>query len=105
MSNIKRVSINLPPQLRQFVSDKDTVQIECAGGRPTLRHALCALPLEIQRRIFQTDLEAPDICTESVRRTLLVFVGDQDHRFLDGELDREIEDDSEISIVPANAGG
>ncbi len=41
---------------------------------------------------------------KGVRRFVNVYVGDEDIRFLDG-LDTAIEDGTEISIVPAIAGG
>jgi molybdopterin synthase sulfur carrier subunit len=46
------------------------------------------------------------ICEESgeIRRFVNVFVGDEDIRFLKG-LDTEIPDGSQVSIIPAVAGG
>jgi molybdopterin synthase sulfur carrier subunit len=46
------------------------------------------------------------ICEESgeIRRFVNVFVGDEDIRFLRG-LDTEIPDGTQVSIIPAVAGG
>ena len=41
---------------------------------------------------------------KGVRRFVNVYVGDEDIRFLDG-LETAVEDGTEISIVPAIAGG
>jgi molybdopterin converting factor small subunit len=41
---------------------------------------------------------------KGVRRFVNLYVGDEDIRFLDG-LDTKLEGGSEISIVPAIAGG
>ena len=46
------------------------------------------------------------LCDESgeVRRFVNVFVGEEDIRFLSG-LDTPVEADTEVSIIPAIAGG
>jgi molybdopterin synthase sulfur carrier subunit len=89
------VRVRIPTPLRRYTSDKDVVMVEAT----TIREAIEALGREhpgIRERI----------CDEqgTLRRFVNVYYRDEDIRFLDS-VDTKVEDGSEISIVPAIAGG
>ena len=88
-------TIQIPTPLRKYTGGKDQVEI----GGSSVREIIDGLEAQhpgIRERI----------CDESgsVRRFVNVFVADEDIRFLDN-LDTQVKDADEISIVPAIAGG
>lgn len=89
------IHIRIPTPLRRFTADRDRVSVEAT----TVRGAIDAL------EAAHPGLKAR-LCDESgaLRRFVNVYYKDEDIRFLK-ELDTELEDGGELSIVPAIAGG
>jgi molybdopterin converting factor small subunit len=88
-------TVRIPTPLRKFTQGKDEVAITGASVREVLANLESSYP-GIRERI----------CDDSgaVRRFVNVFVADEDIRFLDN-LDTQVKDGDEVSIVPAIAGG
>jgi len=88
------VTVRIPPPLRPLTGGADEISVEGA----TVKDALDAL-----------DVKHPGlkerICDDrGVRRSVNLFVGDEDIRFLDG-LGTSLDAGAVISVVPAIAGG
>ncbi|RNL84019.1 ubiquitin-like small modifier protein 1 [Halostreptopolyspora alba] len=89
------VSVRVPTILRTYT--KDAAEVTAEGD--TLKAVLADLEANypgIQARILDD--------SGKVRRFVNVYVGDEDVRFADG-LDTVIADGSQVSIIPAVAGG
>jgi molybdopterin synthase sulfur carrier subunit len=87
-------TVRIPTPLRSLTGGNE--QVEVPGA--TLREAIDALEKAhpgIKDRVLDE---------KGVRRFINIYVGDEDSRFLDG-LDTKLSSNSEISIVPAIAGG
>lgn len=89
------VSVRIPTPLRSATSGASEVSVDAK----TVREMVADLERKhpgIRERI----------CEESgeIRRFVNVFVGDEDIRFLQG-LDTPIPDGTQVSIIPAVAGG
>lgn len=89
------IHIRIPTPLRRFTADRDRVEVEAK----TVRAAIDAL------EAAHPGLKAR-LCDDSgaLRRFVNIYYKDEDIRFLK-ELDTELEAGSELSIVPAIAGG
>lgn len=89
------ISVKIPTPLRKFTGNRDTVQVQGATVAAALKD------LEAQCPGLWTK-----ICDDDgkVRRFINVYAGDDDIRFLEG-LETPVADGSDISIVPAIAGG
>lgn len=88
------VTVRIPPPLRPLTGGADEISVEGA----TVQQALDAL-----------DAKHPGlkerICDDrGVRRSVNLFVGDEDIRYLDG-LGTALDAGAVISVVPAIAGG
>lgn len=89
------VTVLIPTPLREFTDGESEVTAE--GGT-------------IQDMIEDLEENYPGIkeriCTEDgeLREFLNIYMNDEDIRFMD-ELETEINDNDEISIIPAIAGG
>jgi molybdopterin synthase sulfur carrier subunit len=88
-------TIHIPPALRKFSKGRDEVAIGGATVRDVLKNLESECP-GIGERILDDN--------GAVRRFVNVFVADEDIRFMDN-LDTEVKDGDEVSIVPAIAGG
>lgn len=89
------VSVRVPTILRTYT--KDAAEVTAEGD--TLKAVLADLEANypgIQARILDD--------SGKVRRFVNVYVGDEDVRFTEG-LDTAVADGSQISIIPAVAGG
>jgi len=89
------IKIRIPTPLRRFTAEKDSVEVTA----PRVREALDALEAAhpgIRARLCDE--------TGALRRFVNVYYKDEDIRFLEG-LDTPIDDGTELSIVPAIAGG
>ncbi|MEM9245598.1 MAG: MoaD/ThiS family protein [Cyanobacteria bacterium P01_F01_bin.153] len=89
------VKVLIPPPLQKFTNDQ--AEIQCDGATITeLIESLEATCPGIKARL----------CDESgkLRRFLNFYVDSEDIRFLDN-METKLEDGSEVSIVPAVAGG
>lgn len=89
------VTIRIPTPLRRYTDEQDAVEVEASDVRAAL-DALEAAHPGIKERI----------CDESgaLRRFVNVYYKDEDIRFLDN-IDTKVDDGTELSIVPAIAGG
>ena len=89
------VKVRIPTPLRKLTRDQE--EVEAKGGT-------------VKAMIDDLEANYPGLKTRlcddagAVRRFVNIYVGDEDIRFLDG-LDTKMEDGTEISIVPAIAGG
>lgn len=89
------VIVKIPTPLRKFSADKDSVVVEAA----TVGAALDAVELKapgLRAKIVGDD--------GKVRKFINIYAGEDDIRFLDG-LGTAVRDGTEISIIPAIAGG
>ena len=88
------VTVRIPTPLRRITG---APRVEAAGS--TVREALDSLVAaypELGERVYDEQGQ--------LRRFINLFVGEEDIRFLDG-LETPLGDGSELSIVPAVAGG
>jgi sulfur-carrier protein len=89
------VSVRIPTTLRTLTAGKSEVSLEGSNVRDVLTRLDQAHP-GFADRLLDDD--------GNLRRFVNVFVADDDIRFLDG-LDTPVADGSEVSIIPAVAGG
>lgn len=89
------VSVRIPTPLRTLTKGASDVSLDAS----TVREMIDALESQ-----FPGARER--LCEESgeIRRFVNVFVGDEDIRFLQG-LDTPLTDGTQVSIIPAVAGG
>ena len=88
------ITVRIPTPLRTLTGGNEQVDVEGA----TVREAIDALEKKcpgIKDRLLDE---------KGVRRFVNLYVGDEDVRFLDG-LETKLASGTEISIVPAIAGG
>jgi sulfur-carrier protein len=88
------VTVRIPTPLRTLTGGEEQVQVPGA----TLREVIETLEKNhpgIRDRLLDD---------KGVRRFVNIYVGDEDVRFLDG-LDTKLATGTEVSIVPAIAGG
>jgi len=89
------VQVRIPTPLRKYTEGKDTVPVEGASIASVIENLEKNHP-GLKDRICEAD--------GSVRRFVNLYVNGDDIRFLDN-LQSEVKDGDEISIVPAIAGG
>jgi sulfur-carrier protein len=89
------VSVRIPTTLRTLTEGKSEVSLEGSNVRDVLTRLDQAHP-GFADRLLDDD--------GNLRRFVNVFVADDDIRFLEG-LDTPVPDGSEVSIIPAVAGG
>ena len=87
--------LKIPAQLRSETENQDTVEIDGTTVGEALQN-LVAKYGTLKDRIFDED--------GKLRRYVNIYLGDEDIRFLE-HLNTAIETGSEISLVPAIAGG
>lgn len=88
------VTVKIPAQLRPVVENQATVAVEGSTVSEVLDALYGKFP-DLQDRISENG---------ELRRFVNVYVADEDIRFGDG-LETKIEDGSEMTILPAVAGG
>jgi sulfur-carrier protein len=88
------VTVRIPPPLRTFTEGKDEVTVQ-GGTVGEIIDALEANAPGIKERIADE---------KGVRRSVNIFLGEEDIRFLDA-LGTELKDGDVVSIIPAIAGG
>jgi sulfur-carrier protein len=86
--------VRIPTVLRKHTDGQNKVQAEGGTVREVFASLVAANP-GIEDQLFDGD---------QVRGFINVYVEDEDIRYIDG-LDTSVEDDSEIAIMPAVAGG
>lgn len=89
------VSVRIPTPLRKYTDGQDQVSVEGATVGEALANLAEAHP-ELKSRIFDD--------SGTVRRFVNVFANDEDIRFQE-QLDTELSEGDQVSIVPAIAGG
>jgi molybdopterin synthase sulfur carrier subunit len=89
------VTVKIPAQLRPVVDNQATVEVPTAGTVTEVLDALYEQFPELQDRISENG---------ELRRFVNVYVADEDIRFGEG-LDTVVNDGSEVTILPAVAGG
>lgn len=91
------VTFHIPGPLRELADGTTRIEVQCSSG--TIAQALDALWQECPALRYR-------ILTEQgqVREHLNIFVGDECIRFTGG-LDTQLENGSEIFIIPAVSGG
>jgi MoaD family protein len=89
------VTVKIPAQLRPVVGNQATVNVENSGTVSEVLDSLYEQFPELQDRISENG---------ELRRFVNVYVADEDIRFGDG-LETAVADGSEVTILPAVAGG
>ena len=89
------VTIRIPTTLRTLTGGSSEVQVEGATVGEALANLDAAHP-GFRDRLYDE--------SGALRRFVNVFLADDDVRYLDG-VDTAVADGSEISIIPAVAGG
>jgi len=89
------VSVRIPTPLRTVTKGAAEVTLDASNVREMLAALEAQFPGARER-----------LCEESgeIRRFVNVFVGDEDIRFLQG-LDTPLSEGTQVSIIPAVAGG
>ena len=90
------VTVRIPLTLRRLTHEQEIVEVQAATVTGVI-DALHARYNGIRDRLV-------DKATGRVRGSVLIFLNDEDIRFLQGE-QTPLKDGDEISIVPAFAGG
>ena len=87
--------IKVPSQLRAQTDGSDSVTVKGSNVGEAVKNLVDQFPA-LKDRIYDEN--------GTVRRYVNIYLGDEDIRFLDN-LETGISDSSEISLVPAIAGG
>jgi MoaD family protein len=90
------ISILIPSPMRRFTDDQDTLTFESAT-------TVDDLLVQIQTKYPDTKRTLRDDAGK-IRRSVNVYVNDEDIRFLQGT-ETPLKDGDNLSIVPAIAGG
>ena len=88
------VTVRIPTPLRTLTAGEEAVKVSGTTVREVIENLEKNHP-GMRERLLDD---------KGVRRFVNIYVGDEDIRFLDG-LDTQLESGSELSIVPAIAGG
>lgn len=89
------VTVKIPAQLRPVVDNQATVAVAASGTVSEVLDALYGEFPELKDRISENG---------ELRRFVNVYVADEDIRFGDG-LETQVADGTEMTILPAVAGG
>ncbi|RME92646.1 MAG: MoaD/ThiS family protein [Candidatus Hydrogenedentota bacterium] len=87
--------IKIPSQLRPQTDGQDSVQVEGSTVGEAVKNLAEKYPA-LKDRLFDEKGE--------LRRYINIYLGDEDIRFLDN-LETSLEENSELALVPAIAGG
>lgn len=87
--------VKIPSQLRSYSDGVAEVEVKAGNVQEAMDGLVAAHPALKDRLIDENG---------KVRRFVNIFLGDEDIRFLDN-METSLEDNSELSIVPAIAGG
>jgi len=87
--------IKSPSQLRTQTNGQDTVEVDGSTVGEALKKLVELYP-SMSDRIYDEN--------GKLRRYVNIYIGDEDIRFMDN-LETSIETQSELSLVPAIAGG
>lgn len=89
------VQVRIPTALRKLSEGRDIIEIEGGTVGSVITNIRDSYPALAEQLVDDSG---------KVRRFVNLFANDEDIRFLD-ELDTELSDGDELSIVPAIAGG
>lgn len=89
------IKVRIPTALRKLAEGQETIEVDGANVGEVIKNIQAAFPALGEQLVDDKG---------SVRRFVNLFANDEDIRFLD-ELDTELKDGDEVSIVPAIAGG
>ena len=87
--------IKIPSQLRAYAGNQESVDVEAGSVKDALDALIAKYPT-MKDRLFDEN--------DAIRRFVNIFLGDEDVRFMEN-LETKLEANSELSIVPAIAGG
>ncbi len=90
------VTVRIPPPLRKLTGEQDAVTADGSKTLAELIDALEGMHPGLKERICDE--------TGELRRFVNIYVDGEDVRFMSG-LATELKADTEVSIVPAVAGG
>lgn len=88
-------TVKIPSQLRKQTDGNDAVSVDGANVNEALNNLTGQFPA-LKDRIFDEN--------GKLRRYVNIYLGDEDIRFLDN-LETSLDENAEISLVPAIAGG
>lgn len=89
------IQVRIPTALRKLAEGREMVEVEGANVGEVLAGVRTQFPALAEQLVDENG---------KVRRFVNLFANDEDIRFLD-ELETELADGDELSIVPAIAGG
>lgn len=89
------IQVRIPTALRKLSEGKDVVEVEGANVGEVITNLRSSYPALAEQLVDESG---------KVRRFVNIFANDEDIRFLE-ELETELADGDEVSIVPAIAGG
>lgn len=89
------IKVRIPTALRKLADGHESVDVEGSNVNEVIQNIKAAYPALAEQLVDDKG---------AVRRFVNIFANDEDIRFLD-ELDTELKDGDEVSIVPAIAGG
>lgn len=89
------IKVRIPTALRKLADGQESVEIDGGNVGEVIKNISAKYPALGEQLVDDKG---------GVRRFVNLFVNDEDIRFLD-ELDTEVQDRDELSIVPAIAGG
>lgn len=89
------IQVRIPTALRKLAEGRDVVEVDGANVGEVVANIRTSFPALAEQLVDESG---------KVRRFVNLFANDEDIRFLD-DLDTELSDGDELSIVPAIAGG
>lgn len=89
------VKIGIPTALRKLVGGKDEIEVEAASVKEAIDGIRASFPELAQQLVDDAG---------KLRRFVIIYLNDEDIRFLDG-IDTAISEGDDLTIVPAIAGG
>lgn len=91
----RMAKLHIPAQLRSQTNNESTIHILGNTVREVLEKFVEQYP-NLKEKIYTDD--------EKIRRYVNIYLEDEDIRFLEN-LDTKLNDNSELSLIPAIAGG
>lgn len=89
------IKVRIPTALRKLAEGNESIEVDGGNVGEVINNIKTQFPALAEQLVDDKG---------EVRRFVNLFANDEDIRFLD-ELDTEVKDGDEVSIVPAIAGG
>lgn len=89
------IKVRIPTALRKLAEGNESIEVDGGNVGEVINNIKTKFPALAEQLVDDKG---------EVRRFVNLFANDEDIRFLD-ELDTEVKDGDEVSIVPAIAGG